>query len=163
MAGLDWTADRQSWTGRAQSRPVHAGDVTGRSISHHHHHHSVWQGEADVGRTEIQVYWKWTQRWGVYIWETPGQIDIILLYNEIHTLSFPAHGPMHSCLAFIDPHNLCGSSCTLAQPSSIHPSCVVFYTWVAYHILSPSSYHPQASTALSHEFPLDAVRGEGDC
>jgi len=53
MAGLDWTADCQSWTGLAQSGPVDAGDVAGKSMSHHHNH-SDWQREAGVGRTEIQ-------------------------------------------------------------------------------------------------------------
>ena len=32
---------------------------------------------------------------------------------KAHTLSFPARGLAHSCPAFIDPHNLCDSSCTL--------------------------------------------------
>jgi hypothetical protein len=61
---------------------------------------------------EIQGYWRWIQQQGVYIWETLGYIDIIALY-EMDTLSFPALGLTLSCEAFIDPYNLCGSSCLL--------------------------------------------------
>jgi len=62
--------------------------VAGKSVSHHHHH-SAWQR---------------TERWGVYgdtemtevdwakgniYWETPGQIELILSYNENTHSIFP--------------------------------------------------------------------------
>jgi len=54
----------------------------------------------------------------------PESIDIITLY-EIPTVSFPALGLTHSCRAFIDPLNLCGSSHNLAKLTYIHALCVV--------------------------------------
>jgi len=54
MARLDWTANYPSWTRRALSGQVHAGDVVGKSVCHHHHNHWVWQGEASWGHTNIQ-------------------------------------------------------------------------------------------------------------
>jgi hypothetical protein len=42
---------------------------------------------------------------------------------------------MHSCRAFIDQRNVCGSSRNLAEPSYIHAIWVVPHSLAAYHIL----------------------------
>lgn len=88
------------------------------------------------GSAEILRYQRWPQQQKVSIWETTEQIDIVLFY-EIHPLSFPTLAPTHSSEGFIDPHNVCSFSCTLAEPSSMHRLCVVPHSQIAYHILKP--------------------------
>jgi len=48
---------------------------------------------------------------------------VITSLHSIHTPSVPAHGPMHSCWAFIHPINSCGSS-PLGTPLD-HPTLCV--------------------------------------
>jgi len=102
--------------------------VAGKSVSHYHCH-SVWWGEdgggvercwdngdggvayGDTGITEIDSATE-----SIYLGDSG--VDITSLY-EIRTPSFPALGLTHSCGAFINPRNLCGSSLSLA---SLHRS-----------------------------------------
>jgi len=63
-----------------------------------------------------------------------------IIWNR-HTLSFQALSPTHSCRAVIHPRNVCSSLRPDAPsyPLGLHP------------------YTPRARTALSHEFPSDAI------
>jgi hypothetical protein len=56
----------------------------------------------DTGITEID-----SATGSIYL-EDPG-VDRHISLFEIHTVSFPALGLLHSCRAFIDPGNFCGS------------------------------------------------------
>jgi hypothetical protein len=88
------------------------GVVAGKSVSHHHRH-SAWQRTerwrvcGDTGMTEMS----WAT--GSIYSGDPG-VDrshlvsshlIILSYNELHTLSFPAFALTRSFRDFVDPRN----------------------------------------------------------
>jgi len=110
---------------------------------------NTWLKDTDCalgGCREIQWWPRWMERQELHFLEMLAQIDIISLY-KIQTLSFPAFGPMHSCRAFKDPSNWCGS----------------FYGQATFHSLWSSCCAPRARIALSHQFPLDGMSGGVEC
>jgi len=98
---------------------MHLEAIVARQSISHHHYHSVWQREVSGRYAEIKGKQRWTERRGgggvrAFRDNSDGlsnreYIDIISLY-KIHSQSVPAHGPTHSCRAFIDP---CKLSCSL--------------------------------------------------
>jgi len=56
------------------------------------------------GRTDIQWKSRWTEWWGVYVWDTPGQIDDLIIIQSMRTLCFPECGHGSSSQDFVDRH-----------------------------------------------------------
>ena len=128
--------------------------VVAKSISHHHRH-SFWRGGSRRGAYGDTGIMETDWATGSIDLGDPGVDRHHFLIRNTHSI-FPScwsHALLlsfdwstqfvwfltHSFRAFIDPHNLCGSS----WPGSLS--------------------HLWARTAQSHKFPLDVARGAGEC